>query len=354
MSRSKSLQAVVAVVIALAGAELAARLVVADWAILDVFVIDKAGKPPCYRLAPGTEAVYEGWVRPIEATTLRINDESIRGPARSVAHDDRPRLALVGDSHVFGLGVRFADTLGMELIDAIGPVASRSESSVESVDDAAETTPTSRADVVNFGVPGYDFTAMVIRTEEDVARFCPDAVAVFLCADDLQKPRCGRYAEARGSMLRKLALGRLWIESQRTRKRKAQSASGGTSGLADPLSAAEVKQLVQRIRTAIGPRPELVFVNLCRPELPEHAQALAAAVSQTNASVVDVTDAFTELSFALGKTAIPYDGHLNAAGNEAFAKLLATPLRKALTTGLHPRAAPPDTCMPRPRDSSAN
>ncbi len=285
-----------AVVGALLIVELGARFFVADWEVQRALRFDPSGQPPCFRLEPSTQTYYEGWVRKLPRTDIAINADGLRGPGVDTGRTrGTARVALVGDSYVFGLGVNFGDTLGEHLAASL----------------AASATIDGAVEVLNFGVPGYDFTAMVQRVREDVRRFCPDLVVLVVCADDLDEPRCGRFAD-HDSPLRHLALGRLWLASRR---------QGRPPGKAR-MSGARVGHLLRTVRTAIGDQAGLAVVTICSLGGTPEEQDFSARVAAAGGTVIRAEPAFTELSFALGTTAIRYDGHLNGAGNRAFAEHL--------------------------------
>lgn len=297
--------------------ELGARQFVADWDLIGAMAYDPAGEPPCFRLKPDVQTHYEGWLRPIPRTRIRVNADRMRGPETpKTRQKGRMRVALVGDSHVFGLGVEEQDTIGAALAIELG----------------RGPTLTTAPEVLNFGVPGYDFTGMVKRVDEDVPAFCPDVVAIFLCADDLDEPSCGRFSHA-NSPLRHLALGRLWLASRRPKRQPGQA----------PMEQGRLYDLLRTVRMGIGEDTGLVVVKMCplgSPELEEH---LALHVGALRGELIDASASFSALSKDLDRTAIRYDGHLNGAGNRAWAEVLANKLAPILDRhrDVGQRCAPP-------------
>ncbi len=299
-------KALVAVVVALVVVELVARLFVASWDFQQTLKFDPSGQPPCFRLQPGVQTTYEGWVRQLPVTEVHINEHGLRGPAIARSRTpERFRIALVGDSHVFGLGVNFDGTLGTALAAQL-PVAATALRAVE---------------VLNFGVPGYDFAAMASRIEEDVSGWCPDMVFIFLCADDLDEPVCGQFGLV-SSWLRTFALGRLWLTSRRPVRRAGKR----------PMSAQRVSTMLRQVRKNLGENTGIGLVKLCDLGGPTYDKAVLKTVSEIQGVVFDGRQKFTALSAALGDTAILYDGHLTKSGNNAFAQHLAARFAAAIVS----------------------
>ena len=73
------------------------------------------------------------------------------------------RVALIGDSFTFGEGVRFEDTWGSVLGEALG----------------------THCQVLNFGVPGYGIDQIYLRYMKDVRPWHPTIVIASFIEDDL-------------------------------------------------------------------------------------------------------------------------------------------------------------------------
>lgn len=80
----------------------------------------------------------------------------------------RHRIALVGDSFTFGLEVRYEQTWGHQLEQALG----------------------TDYQVLNFGVDGYGTDQAYLRYRRDVVRWHPDVVILGLVSDDLNRSMC--------------------------------------------------------------------------------------------------------------------------------------------------------------------
>ena len=80
----------------------------------------------------------------------------------------RHRIALVGDSFTFGLEVRYEQTWGHQLEQALG----------------------ADYQVLNFGVDGYGTDQAYLRYRRDVVPWHPDVVILGLVSDDLNRSMC--------------------------------------------------------------------------------------------------------------------------------------------------------------------
>lgn len=122
--------------------------------------------------------VYDADVR------LVTNAHGMRGPATTVQGDGRTRVALLGDSFAFGLWATRTETTFAAVL----------EQRLDGVE------------VLNFGVPGYGFTDMRLRLEQDVLAFRPDHVLIVSYnGNDVVDTFLGqgRYSVARDGTLRR-------------------------------------------------------------------------------------------------------------------------------------------------------
>lgn len=114
----------------------------------------------CWELRKGFRTLYRGI--PIE-----INSAGFRGPEFGPPVAGARRIALVGDSMVFGNGVAFGDTLGACLARRL----------------AREGIP---AQVLNCGVPGYNAEDVAGVLEARVLPLEPDTVVYVYFSNDLE------------------------------------------------------------------------------------------------------------------------------------------------------------------------
>lgn len=106
-------------------------------------------------LRPGFETLYKG-------QEVRINSSGYRGGEIPEPEPGKRRIALVGDSFVFGNAVPWEDTLGVCL-----------ESELEDTQ------------ILNFGVPGYNATNVAAVVEHDTLKHFPDTVVYVFYNNDI-------------------------------------------------------------------------------------------------------------------------------------------------------------------------
>ncbi len=120
-----------------------------------------------YELRPGLQCVFKGAEVSINSLGMRDREVAIEKPPGT------RRVVGVGDSVMFGWGVRAEDSYMRVVEELLGPS-----------DPAGE-----RLECLNFAVPGYN-TAMQVALFTDLAvRFDPDAVVIHFVNNDLDLPR---------------------------------------------------------------------------------------------------------------------------------------------------------------------
>lgn len=129
-------------------------------------VLDEASKKPTYLVYDNELGWTVGSSRRSQDGLYFSSVEGVRSGAvgavfagRSVSY----RIALLGDSYMFGQDVPFEDSLGHQLEIALG----------------------SEFQVLNFGVIGYGVDQMYLRYEKDVRRWNPDVVILGFIDDDV-------------------------------------------------------------------------------------------------------------------------------------------------------------------------
>src|ERR1051325_10710262 len=139
------------------------------WSILaeeNFRVLDEARKNPTYLVYDDQLGWTIGRDRRSQDGLYYSSVEGLRSAAIGTALAGRPasyRIALLGDSFMFGEEVPFEDSLGYQLEAALG----------------------SQFQVLNFGVPGYGVDQMYLRYEKDVRRWNPDVVILGFIDDDV-------------------------------------------------------------------------------------------------------------------------------------------------------------------------
>ena len=115
-------------------------------------------------LKPGWRGVFAG----VEVST---NSLGLRGPEIDPETGKQPRILLVGDSFIFGYGLKEEETLRSHL-----------ENKVREISPATETC------VINGGVPGYNLVQDVSWTLRIGLNQKPDWIILFAVPNDLEPP----------------------------------------------------------------------------------------------------------------------------------------------------------------------
>lgn len=99
---------------------------------------------------------------------LKTNSLGFRGPEWPLRHtDDTARIALLGDSHAFGYGVLFEDTVGEKLAELLN-----------------EKKTGRKYEVLNFGIVGYNSQQELAVLRSEVLKFNPDILIILPCSND--------------------------------------------------------------------------------------------------------------------------------------------------------------------------
>jgi lysophospholipase L1-like esterase len=133
----------------------------------------RPGDGRCVGLRPGVEVLYTGWFLRIPPVRHEVNVLGFRGPPRPPGKAaGTVRVAVIGDSFVYGLGVGAEDSIPAQLEEILG---SRSAVPVE---------------VLNFGIPGAQLDDLIPQLSVFVARWSPDLVVFVLFGNDLDESLC--------------------------------------------------------------------------------------------------------------------------------------------------------------------
>ena len=192
----RALVATVVVCLTLVGVELVLRTMVSDLDnFVGIFEHDLADGR-CLALRPGRTGTYEGWLWRVPSSEIEINERGYRDRdwTPQAAKGDL-RIALIGDSMVFGLGTALSDGMPKR-VEAL--LASASSQTVE---------------VINAGVPGHDLPSMVTSVPDLLDAYRPQALVLLVDHNDLLEVSCDRWSLYFGAGLRRSALARLVISA---------------------------------------------------------------------------------------------------------------------------------------------
>lgn len=109
-----------------------------------------------------------------EGTQAIINAQGFRSPHNYTVEKEKARLALIGDSFTFGLGLDDANTIDAHLGKRLG----------------------SRVQILNFSARGWGTDQMTVAATKLLTPYSPDRLIVAFIADDLERS-CKRFAWGR-------------------------------------------------------------------------------------------------------------------------------------------------------------
>ena len=240
----------------------------------------------CYALRPNATAIYQGWLWRVAPSAIQIDARGYRERVRTAKPAPSVRrIAVVGDSMVFGLGVNLHEALPAQLEQRLAG------------DGAVE--------VINAGVPGYDAASMVARAGEVVRDFAPTELVVVVDGNDFDRLPCERWRSRTSPWLRRSALLRL-----------ASIALGG-----DPLHGAVVRDARSQAAVldglaALGVPTRLAVLS------GQDASLLEQARSRT-IEVVDLSEAHRAILADPQRYVLIGEGHPNREGIALLAERLA-------------------------------
>ena len=297
---------------ALLGAELGLRWFVAPWSLTAVFRFDE-GKAPCYGLEPGSRATYEGWFTRVRPTHLAINSKGYRD------HEFTPaplagtlRIALLGDSHAFGLGTELEEGLARRLESDL---AARLHRPVE---------------VVNAGVPGYDLPKEVSRAGAVLNDYAPEVLLFLVGYQDLEDRPCSYWKAGVWPLLSVSRLAVTVFVTLVVRRQRLQE-------MPDEARHALVMAEVEKLRALASDSPHrtgaaqpvrLVFAQTSSflPASTEGNERLVRAIEDAGVEVLSLIPPWKEVFAQPELYLVVGEGHPNAAGMALLAPALGAQL----------------------------
>ena len=253
---------------------------------------------------------------------VRTNDAGLRGGPLRPREPGRMRVALVGDSFVFGSGVHEQHTLAAQLELALGKLGQPAE-------------------VLNFGVPGYNAEDAVQVARERALPLEPDAVVYVFFANDVDPrlpradPEPDRVIEPRRSyVLGSAALQWLFLRAKniaveigidvnrraREHKRRALE-DGGRERLLGALD-----EWARHVATGERPTCIVLYPFLTRPEANAFEPVddlLRQSARERGLELLDLAPLLTHGGRPHGLWANPFDSHPGPEANRRAAEALA-------------------------------
>jgi lysophospholipase L1-like esterase len=263
--------------------------------------LDREAAPLVYRNRAGLRIALEGVAVAISSQGLRDREYAVEKPAGTT------RILVLGDSVVFGWGVRVEETFAKQLERLLREDGWRVE-------------------VLNTGVPSYDPTDEALYLRTAGLRYQPDVILVTVTTDDF----LGRAPEQQAFDLRIILLD--WLKGAAVRLRTAGLAFVVLSPLLDASKDIRVAshpgwQAMRRALADIvaagdqaGARVAIAHFRMERTRLAEEVHELLwQECARLGVPCVDHLEAFRDRSVAALRNSL-VDAHPNAAAHRLMAE----------------------------------
>lgn len=270
-----------------------------------------------YEPRPGYHGYFRADQGSGQGAEIQINSQGFRD--REFAEEKDPgtfRIAVLGDSIVWGHGLALADTFAKQLERLL---SERKERKVE---------------VLNFGVSGYSTQQEVELYRVKSSRFDPDLVVVGYCLNDYEE------SSVEGQAFRRLYYD---VFTHSYALEQVQRFARGVLGspLSDPQKQFDLHQQFQLLRSYCGEKRIVVvifpgLIDFRRYPLADQHERVVAALEGLDCEILDLLTPFRRFEAEALRVNPRDDTHPNALGNriaaEATASLL---LRKGLVPPEH-------------------
>ncbi len=284
--------------------ELGLRVPLGNMANANLYDMDPPGGR-CVALKPDLALSYTGYYWRVSPSPMDTNHAGYRGPNRPQGpHPGTFRIAVLGDSFVYGQGVAADEAWPARIERELGP----------------------GVEVLNFGVPGFNLEEQATHYAEFVSEWAPDLVVSVVVDNDLDPALCAsKHTPPPGWVLQDVYTARVGFMLYKTVTGRLLGERPDPAGLAAALSALD--------HTVEAPLAVLVLSDPLRSR---PGQEDAASVLQ--ATGLPWLDARSWIYDAQGETLsrIPREGHFDAAGNAVAGRRTASWLT---TAGLAPPQA---------------
>lgn len=256
-----------------------------------------------YDLRPNLDVTFQG-------VNVRTNSCGMRSPERPLQKPPGTyRIALLGDSFVFGWGVEQPRIFAQRLEDILNE----------------RSAPGRKVEVLNFGIPGYSTFQEVALFKDRGIDFQPDAVLVYFIDNDFGMPFFVRDVFNPNQILPGASFSRLaWShEDERVQQQKKQLESF------NPARALGDLNEIARDRGI----PVYLAIN-ARGKWRKDLKRLRVEKEQPAIKVIPMLDELVHAIKVRGiddrTLVLPNDPHPSASKHELLAEILAAPLLEAI------------------------
>jgi hypothetical protein len=288
-----------ATVLALVGVECVLTVLMGNFDVAPFVLHPGDGRCAALR---GGESRYSGYMWRVPTAVHSVNTMGYRGPARPLQADPGVvRLAALGDSFTFGVGVGDEESLPAALERAVGGPGS------------------SAVEVLNFGIPGYNLDEVIDQYVYFARRWKPRAVVYFVVNNDLDEGLCIRAQSNRW-----LRVGRYWRTLRLFLATFAPGKFFGSPPVPHPGDEDRFRAGLVRLRDEVARDGATLYVVSFKDPLNDAAATRRILADLGIASYVLRPDEFDRLEV------IPREGHFTARGNETVASTIAPWLSDAI------------------------
>lgn len=150
--------------------EVLLRLWMPDSLVLSRIVKPSDNKIMGYELRPGARGIYHGMLCKIPESLIEISSQGFRDRVFNLQKDPQTvRMAFVGDSYIFGLGLNLEESVPKQLENLLNGDSSF------------------KYEVMNFGVMGYNLEQEIEFIKEKVMPYHPDIIIIFISSNDIDR-----------------------------------------------------------------------------------------------------------------------------------------------------------------------
>jgi len=149
--------------------EVSLRIWMPDTLVLSRIVKSSDNKIMGYELRPGASGVYHGTLCKIPASLIEISSQGFRDRVFTQNGPQAMRVACVGDSYIFGLGLNLKESVPKKL------------------EDLLNSHSPAKYEVMDCGVIGYNLEQEIEFIKQKVTPYHPDIIILFISSNDIDR-----------------------------------------------------------------------------------------------------------------------------------------------------------------------